>query len=90
MENMNKTVQETAEIVETQVSEEIEKAQETGTVDMGGKEEKAEKEGSLNYTHYFKKPVEIEGKQYKSLTFYFEKLTGDDMEKIEAELEDEE
>ena len=88
MENMNKTVQETAEIVETQVSEEIEKAQETGTVDMGGKEEKAEKEGSLNYTHYFKKPVEIEGKQYKSLTFYFEKLTGDDMEKIEAELQD--
>lgn len=87
MENMNKTAQEAEEIVKTEETEEITKAQETGTVDMGSKPEK-ENEGSLNYTHHFKKPVEIEGKQYKSLTFYFEKLTGDDMEKIEAELQD--
>ena len=87
MENMNKTAQGTAEIVETQVSEEITKAQETGTVDMGSKPEK-ENKGSLNYTHHFKNPVEIEGKQYKSMTFYFERLTGEDIEAIEAELQD--
>jgi predicted S18 family serine protease len=82
MENTNKAAQ---EVVQETAQEEIVKAQESGVIDMG---EKKEETKSLNYTHYFKKPVEIEGKQYKSLTFYFENLTGEDMEKIEAELQD--
>lgn len=42
---------------------------------------------SMNYTHTFSKPVEILGKQYKTLTFYFEDLTGDDVEAVELELQ---
>lgn len=67
-------------------AEEMELAQKTGTVDFA--EKKGEKEKSGNYTHNFKKPVEIEGKKYASLTFYFEKLTGEDIEAIEEELQD--
>lgn len=67
-------------------AEEMREAQAAGVVNMADK--KAEKEQSQNYTHTFKKPVEIEGKQYKTLTFYFERLTGDDVEAIEAELQD--
>lgn len=44
---------------------------------------------SKNYTHNFSKPVEIEGVKYEKLTFYFDRLTGDDIEAIEAELQDE-
>lgn len=67
-------------------AEEMKEAQATGVVSMA--EKKTEKEQSQNYTHNFKKPVEIEGKQYKSMTFYFEKLTGEDIEAIESELQD--
>ncbi len=67
-------------------NEEMEKAQKTGTVDFS--EKKAEKEKSGNYTHTFKNPIEIEGKKYTSLTFYFENLTGEDIEAIEEELQD--
>lgn len=67
-------------------AEEMREAQAAGVVNMADK--KVEKEQSQNYTHTFKKPVEIEGKQYKTLTFYFERLTGDDVEAIEAELQD--
>jgi len=42
---------------------------------------------SMNYTHTFNPPVEILGKQYKSLTFYFENLTGEDVEAVELELQ---
>ena len=42
---------------------------------------------SMNYTHTFNPPVEIMGKQYKSLTFYFEELTGEDVEAVELELQ---
>lgn len=67
-------------------AEEMREAQAAGVVNMADKKE--EKEQSQNYTHTFKKPVEIEGKQYKTMTFYFERLTGDDIEAIEAELQD--
>ena len=42
---------------------------------------------SMNYTHKFNPPVEILGKQYKSLSFYFEELTGEDVEAVELELQ---
>lgn len=67
-------------------ADEMREAQAAGVVNMADK--KVEKEQSQNYTHTFKKPVEIEGKQYKTMTFYFERLTGDDIEAIEAELQD--
>lgn len=44
-------------------------------------------EHSMNYTHTFNPPVEITGTQYKSLTFYFERLTGEDVEAVELELQ---
>ena len=62
------------------------RAQATGTVDFA--EKKAAKEESMNYTHKFSSPVEMEGKKYSTLTFYFDKLTGDDIEAVEAELQD--
>ena len=42
---------------------------------------------SMNYVHTFNPPVEITGTQYKSLTFYFERLTGEDVEAVELELQ---
>lgn len=42
---------------------------------------------SMNYVHTFNQPVEITGTQYKSLTFYFERLTGEDVEAVELELQ---
>ena len=56
------------------------------SVDFSQKKEDKEKSG--NYTHTFSKPVEIEGKQYKTLTFYFDNLTGEDIEAVEEELQD--
>lgn len=67
-------------------AEEMQQAQKTGTVDFSAKKEEKEKSG--NYTHTFKKPVEIEGQKYTSLTFYFDRLTGEDIEAIEEELQD--
>lgn len=66
--------------------EELKEAQAAGVVNL--EEKKEEKEKSQNYTHTFKKPVKIEEKEYKTLTFYFDRLTGDDIEAIEAELQD--
>jgi hypothetical protein len=66
--------------------EEIQKAQKTGAVDMS--EKKSTKQNSANYTHKFSEPIEIMGKKYKEMTFYFDKLCGEDIEKIEAELQD--
>lgn len=66
---------------------ELAEAQRTGVVDMSN--EKAEKEKkSQNYTHTFKKPVTILGKQYKTMNFYFENLTGEDIEAVEQEMQD--
>ena len=67
-------------------TEEMQEAQKTGIVSMEDK--KKEKKTSLNYTHTFKAPVEINGQKQKALTFYFEKLTGEDVEAIEEELQD--
>ncbi|WP_251209973.1 phage tail assembly protein [Acetatifactor aquisgranensis] len=64
--------------------EEIEKAQEAGVIDFNKKEDPGK---SLNYTHKFAKPTEIMGRKYESLTFYFEELTGDDVENVELELQ---
>lgn len=64
----------------------IKEAQAKGTVDMS--QGNNEKQNSLNYTHKFSEAVEIEGKKYSSLTFYFEKLKGQDIEAVEAELQD--
>ena len=69
-----------------EMTEEEVRAQATGTVDFA--EKKAAKEESMNYTHKFSSPVEMEGKKYTTLTFYFDKLTGDDIEAVEAELQD--
>ena len=65
---------------------EMQEAQKSGVVDFSQKKEDKEKSG--NYTHTFSKPVEIEGKQYKTLTFYFDSLTGEDIEAVEEELQD--
>lgn len=40
------------------------------------------------YTHTFRRPVAFEGKTYKALTFYWDKLTGADMISIENEMQD--
>lgn len=42
---------------------------------------------SMNYTHTLNPPIEITGTQYKSLTFYFDRLTGEDVEAVELELQ---
>ena len=86
MEN-NKNINTENEGMESAATaEEMELAQKTGTVDFSEKKEEKEKSG--NYTHTFKKPVEIEGQKYTSLTFYFDRLTGEDIEAIEEELQD--
>ncbi len=46
--------------------------------------EKTESKGT--YVHKFSTPFEYEGKKYESLNFYFDKLTGDDMIRIEDEM----
>ena len=63
---------------------EIEKTQATGVIEFNKKEEQ---DKSLNYTHKFAKPTEIMGRKYESLTFYFEELTGDDVEDVDLELQ---
>lgn len=67
-------------------NDEMKTAQNNGTVDFS--EKKEEKKRAGNYTHTFQKPVEIEGTKYTSLTFYFDNLTGEDIEAIEEELQD--
>lgn len=64
---------------------EVKEAQKTGIVSMDNKKKDLDK--SSNYTHTFKKNTEIEGKKYSKMTFYFENLTGDDIEAIEEELQ---
>jgi len=78
--------EDTQQEVKVQQSEEMQEAQKTGIVDVS--EKKKEKKNSVNYTHKFSEPVEIMGKKYKEMTFYFDRLCGEDIEKIEAELQD--
>lgn len=66
---------------------ELAEAQRTGVVDMSDKKAGKEKKNP-NYTHTFSKPVEILGKKYKTLTFRFEDLTGEDIEVVEQEMQD--
>ncbi len=42
---------------------------------------------SDTYIHTFKKPFEYEGNKYTSINFYFGKLTGREMLKIESEMQ---
>lgn len=67
------------------IAEEMKEAAKNGIISLEDK--KAEKEHSQNYTHTFKHPVEIEGKKYAKLTFYFDRLTGSDVEAVEDELQ---
>ena len=67
-------------------TQEMKEAQASGMVSF--EEKKEEKETSRNYTHTFKTPREIEGKKYTALTFYFDRLTGEDIEAVEEELQD--
>ena len=66
-------------------AEEMQEAQKTGIVNMADKKNKKGK--SANYTHKFSEPVEIEGKKFTELTFYFDRLCGEDVEAIEEELQ---
>ena len=68
----------------TEQEKEMQEAQASGVVNFDDKKKDKEEDGSLNYTHTFKKPREIEGK----LTFYFDNLTGEDIEAVEQELAD--
>lgn len=81
---------ETMEQQAAEQAQEMQEAQASGVVSFEDKkkEKEKEKETSLNYTHTFKTAREIEGKKYTSLTFYFENLTGEDIEAVEAELQD--
>lgn len=78
------------EIMETNSdAAEVKEAQKTGVIDMSSKkDEEKNTQKSLNYTHKFREPVEMDGKKYETITFYFENLTGEDVEKIEEELQD--
>lgn len=67
-------------------AEEMQEAKKTGIINMADKKNKKEK--SVNYTHKFSESVEIGGKKFTELTFYFGKLTGEDVEAIEEELQD--
>lgn len=79
----NKTINQEQE---EEFAEEMQEAEKTGIVNINDKKSKKEKSG--NYTHKFSEPVEIQGKKYKELTFYFDRLSGEDVEKIEEELQD--
>ena len=72
----------------TEQAQEMQEAQASGVVNFDDKKKDKEEDGSLNYTHTFKKPREIEGKKYTKLTVYFDNLTGEDIEAVEQELAD--
>ena len=67
----------------TEQEKEMQEAQASGVVNFDNKKKDKEEDGSLNYTHTFKK-----GKKYTKLTFYFDDLTGEDIEAVEQELAD--
>jgi hypothetical protein len=46
-----------------------------------------ESKKSVNYTHNFDKPTDIGNTKYKAITFYFDRLTGNDIEAVEEELQ---
>ena len=82
MQNMN---EQQAPAVEPQEAAQEEQGK---VVDMAqAQEKKAGAANSMNYTHKFDKPVEIMGKKYSAMTFYFEDLNGEDVEAVELELQ---
>lgn len=84
MEEQTEEEQTAEEQKEEEMREEQKEAQKTGIVNMN---DKKQNQGSENYTHYFRKPEMIGGTAHKSLTFYFDKLCGEDIEAIEEELQ---
>ncbi len=78
---------ETTEDVLAVPDEEMQLVKREGVVDFSAKKETKTGENSWNYTHEFKKPIMIDGKSFKTLTFYFDDLTGQDVEAAEAELQ---
>ena len=50
-------------------------------------EKNADTSASDTYIHTFKRPFEYEGNKYTSINFYFGKLTGREMLKIESEMQ---
>ena len=52
------------------------------------KKEAGAEKAKGTYTHTFRRPVKFEGKTYKTLTFYWDNLTGADMISIETEMQD--
>ena len=52
------------------------------------KKEPGAEKAKGTYTHTFRRPVKFEGKTYKTLTFYWDNLTGADMISIENEMQD--
>ena len=52
------------------------------------KKEPGAEKAKGTYTHTFRRPVKFEGKTYKTLTFYWDNLTGADMISIEDEMQD--
>lgn len=65
---------------------EMQEAKKTGIINLSDKKKQNKK--NANYTHKFSEPVEIEGKKFTELTFYFDRLCGEDVEAIEEELQD--
>ena len=64
MKNMNMEEQTEEEQTAEEQQEEQKEAQKTGIVSINNKKPKQESE---NYTHYFKKPEMIGGKEYKRI-----------------------
>lgn len=57
------------------------------TIKMPAAEEsKAEAAKSSTYVHKFAQPFEYAGKKYEEMAFYFDNLTGADMDAIENEM----
>lgn len=85
-QTMNKSEQQ-APAVEAQGQVQAQEAQDQATVVEFRQEKTGQKDQSMNYTHKFAEPVEIMGKKYSTMTFYFERLNGDDVEAVELELQ---
>ena len=73
--------------VNTQPQGETEQEAVQGPQNAGKKTEPKAPEAKDTYTHTFKRPVQYESKEFKAVTFYWGRLTGDDMISIENEMQ---
>ena len=73
--------------VNTQTQGETAQEGAQGAQNAGKKTEPKAPEVKGTYTHTFKRPVQYESKEFKALTFYWGKLTGNDMISIENEMQ---